>query len=431
MIIHVVEAGDTIELISARYSIPVERLIQENDITNPKDLVVGQTVVIVHPLLTYTVQAGDAIAQIAKKYDVSIMQLLRNNPYLADRNTLYPGETIVISYDSDKIRKIEISGYTYPFINRDTLRKTLPFLTYLTVFNYQYTWEGNIVDIDDGEVIKLAKEYGVAPMMLLSTLSERGVGSFEVATNMLNSVEVQERLIENVIRKLKEKGYYGLNIYLKYMRPENRTLVEEYVKRMSKRLKEEGFRLLLTITPRTYIEGIEMTYENMDYTVIGENADGVLFLSYDWAYSFGPPASGTPINIVREVIENITSVVPHEKVYLGFPLIGYDWQLPYIPGYTMARSITYDVAVELAALANVPIQYDEVSQAPYFLYTNEHGELHLVWFKDARSIDALSDLLPEYDLAGISVWNIMRYYAQMWFIINTKFMIEKIEELNK
>lgn len=430
MIIHVVKQGETLKSISEFYKISPERLILENGITNPDNLVIGQTIVIVYPLVTYTVQGGESLEDIAAKNNTSVGELLRNNPYLTDRELLYPGETIVISYDTKKELTTAISGYTYPFINKDTLKKTLPFLTYLTVLNYQYTSTGDIIDIDDAEIVQMAKANGVAPMMFLSTLTEKGIGSFDTAIKILNSPEIQEKLINNVMNMLKKKGYYGLNIFLKYLRSETKNLVEEYIRKLSNRLKAEGYRLILSITPQIDINGTEVIYNTIDYSTFSELADGILFLSYDWSYSLGPPGSNAPINIVKGILDKVTKSIPSDKLFFGFPVIGYDWLLPYIPGHTTGNAITNDLAIELAALANAEIQYSEIAEAPYFYYTNELNEFHIVWFKDARSIDANSDLVPDYDLQGLSIWNVMRFFAQMWFILNTKFKIDKVESAN-
>ena len=50
-----------------------------------------------------------------------------------------------------------------------------------------------------------------------------------------------------------------------------------------------------------------------------------------------------------------------------------------------------------------------------------------MWFVDARSIDALLDLVVEYDLQGTGIWNITVYNAQLWLIINSQFEIAKFE----
>jgi spore germination protein len=85
MIIHVVLPGETMESIANQYGVAVERLILDNDIPNPNNLIVGQSILIAYPTITYTVQEGDTLKGIADAYDISVMQILRNNPFLSER----------------------------------------------------------------------------------------------------------------------------------------------------------------------------------------------------------------------------------------------------------------------------------------------------------------------------------------------------------
>ncbi|MDF2845724.1 MAG: hypothetical protein K0R00_4150 [Herbinix sp.] len=135
MIIHVVQSGETIESIAALYGVSVELIFMVNGIAASGKLVPGQAIVIAFPETTYIVQNGDTLQDIADKNGVTILDLLRNNPLLADRQYIYAGETLIISYGK-KIRKVTTNGYASAYINRDTLRKTLPYLTYLSVLGY-------------------------------------------------------------------------------------------------------------------------------------------------------------------------------------------------------------------------------------------------------------------------------------------------------
>jgi spore germination protein len=359
-------------------------------------------------------------------YQVPLMQILRNNPFLSDRDSLYPGETITISYDTDKIGKLSIGGYVYSYVDRDILRKTLPFLTFLTVFDYRVDANGNLNDLDDQEVVDMAKEFGVLPMMLVSTLSEQGIGSAETAFAILNNPDVQDNMIDNIIATIKAKGYLGLNQYFQYIDTETKNQFESFIIKMSTRLRSEGLRFTITITPRVNIERTEVTYETIDYSTISQYVDAILLLSYDWGYSFGAPASAAPINIVREIINRVIQIAPSDKFVLGMPVIGYDWELPYVPGYTMANAITFDTAIQIAVDNGVPIQFNEVAASPYFYYNSVDGTLHNIWFKDARSIEKITGLVPEYGLQGLSIWNNMYFFTQMWFVINNLFDIEKV-----
>ena len=425
MIIHVVQPGETINSISEYYKIPVNRLILENGITNPDNLAVGQTIVIVQPEILYTVRPGDTLESIAAQYGISPMELLRNNPYLSDREFLYSGEVIVISYQTDKIRTIATSGYTFSYIDKSVLIKTLPFLSYLTIFNYRATSDGEIIASgDDTELIQLAKDYGVAPMMFVSTMEE-GVVSREVTYNILNDPSVQERLIYNALQILKTKGFYGINVYLENITFDNIDSIAEYLKKASPIFHSEGFRVVITMTPVTNIDTPNISFEKLDYSKLSDYVEGIIFSSYDWARSYSYPNSIFPVNVLRELLDYAVSIIPSEKIFLGVITLGYDWTLPYVPGATEAIAITYNSAVQIAADNNIPIQFNAAAQSPYFYYVDSDGDLHVVWFKDARSFDARVGLVAEYDLQGSSLWTIMRFDAQMWLIINTQYYIEK------
>ena len=52
MDIHVVRPGDTLYELAYQYGVPMSRLIQDNQLPDPSQLVVGQTLVIQYPRST-------------------------------------------------------------------------------------------------------------------------------------------------------------------------------------------------------------------------------------------------------------------------------------------------------------------------------------------------------------------------------------------
>ncbi|MDF2544760.1 MAG: Peptidoglycan-binding lysin domain protein [Herbinix sp.] len=428
MIIHVVQPGDTIDSVAIKYETSIDRLIIDNGILNPENLVVGQTIAIVQPEQTHIVQDGDTLLSIAQLYKVPVMQLLRNNPFLSNREYIYPGETIIISYN-EYIDSITTNGYAYPFINMDILKKSLPYLTYLTVFNYRASAEGTVVSLgDDTEIIRVAKEYGVAPILLLTTLSGRGESGMDIGLEILFNEVYQDIHIESILRTLKSKGYYGAHISFQYI---NRDFVQLYVNMLNKlanRLHEEGYPVFVTINPRLQIDVNRLTFEKVDYSGIGQEADGVTLMTYDWGYTYGPPVP-LSMYLASDYLNHVINYIPPEKISIGLSIIAYDWQLPYNIGVTRARALCMDTAITLAALMGEEILFDEASQSPYFMYTETQSGIpiqHIVWFKDARSIVAIMNLIPENGFRGVDIWNIMQYCAQMLYVINTQYRIEKI-----
>lgn len=423
MIIYEVQPGDTIYSIAEKYNIPAERLIIDNGLINPNKLVVGQSIVIVYPKQTYTIQEGDSLNSIASAYNISVKQLLRNNPMLSDRTYLYPGETLTIDYDLEKIGDISTNGYAYPYISKDLLRYVLPYLTYLTLFTYGLTLNGELIQIDDTEIIKMAREYKVAPLMLISTILNVGDFSTELTHIILNNKSIQEHLIQNIINNMKVKGYFGLYINFGFILEVDSPNYVDFIKELTESLVQEGFEICVALAPNI-VDQSGVIYKGHDYEGLGKIVTAVLLMTYDWGKALGPTTSVAPVNMMRQVFDYSITKIPPEITYIGIPTFGYDWTLQPIGGITIVHYLSNTSAINLAVEKKVIIQYDEVSQAPFYYYrdiTNNIG--HIVWFEDARSINAKLNLVTEYGFRGISILNIMEKFPQLWFTINTQYDI--------
>lgn len=426
MIIHVVQPGDTIYTIARQYNTSPQKIITDNELQNPNELVVGQTLVILVPEQVHIVQPGDTLENIAQRYGTTVVELLQYNPQITYADAIFPGDQITIKLAQEKRGPIHIIGYAYPNIDRTVLMKTLPYLTYLTLFTYGITPEGNLIGIEDEELIRIARDYGVAPLMLISTLTEEGTFSNELAHTILNDQDIQNNLIENVVRTMREKQYYGLDIDFEYVLPEDREKFVAFVQNMTDRLNQEGYNVLTALAPKISADQPGLLYEAHDYPALGEASNRVLLMTYEWGYTYGPPMAVSPVNRVREVLDYAVTEIPRDKIYMGIPNYGYDFILPYVQGVSRADSVSNVEAVQLAADVGAPIQYDEVSQAPYFIYYDNQGRQHQVWFEDARSIEAKLDLFSEYGFEGAGYWNVMRYFPQNWLVVSSLYDIAKL-----
>ncbi|HWT73407.1 MAG TPA: LysM peptidoglycan-binding domain-containing protein [Mobilitalea sp.] len=423
MIIHVVQSGETIDSIAEQYHVPVERLMVDNGIMYRKKLVPGQTIVIVFPEQTYTVKEGDTVSSIAEANGISLIQFLRNNPFLSERQYIYPGETLVISYNNHN-GKIATNGFANPFIDRNVLKKTLPYLTYLTIFGNRITDTADIEIVDDTELIEFAKAYGVAPIMFLTTLTTQGLGSQETSYKILYDPDLVDRFIENVLNLLNTKGYYGVNITFQFINQENIEIYNNLIIKLVNVVKSAGYYIYITLSPRPVYTLNETAFEEFDYSYIASLVDGILFMSFNFGYSFGPPEPIVSVQLMTDYSKFAVTIMPPEKLTIGLSVIGYDWKLPYVAGISKANSLSINSAIDLAADKEVVIQFDEVSQTPFYNYTESVLPIkHIVWFIDARTVNGTVKLITEHKFHGINIWNIMYYYSQQWLVINSQYEI--------
>ena len=423
MVIHVVRSGDSIYSIAQEYGVPVSQILNDNQLVDPARLAVGQTIVIRFPRQVHTVQEGQSLSSIAGQYGLTVRQLQRNNPILEGETTIYPGQTLVISYRQEKLGTVSVNGYAYPFIDKPLLRETLPFLTFMTPFTYGITEDGDLVDLNDEELIAMAKESGVAPLMHLSTLTKEGGFSNELASLVLNNAEIQNKLIENIVTTIQAKGYRGLDVDFEFVFPQDAGPYAAFIRNLARTLNPSGLPVIVALAPKTSATQPGLLYEGHDYAALGAAANEVLLMTYEWGYAYGPPMAVAPLPNVRAVVEYALTEIPAGKIWLGIPNYGYDWPLPFVQGQTRATSLSNRYAVQLALRYNAEIQFDVRAQAPWFRYRDERGQNHEVWFEDARSIQAKLALIPEFGLRGAGYWNLMRPFPQNWIVLDSLYNI--------
>ena len=145
MDIHVVQPGDTLYRLARQYGVSMDRLLHDNQLPDPSQLVVGQTIVIRYPTLTYTVKEGDTLWSIAQANASTVRALLRNNPNLQGKDLIYPGQMLVIQYQDRPQASLTVNSYSYPWIDRSLLTATLPNLSQLTIFAHRFTSDGTLL----------------------------------------------------------------------------------------------------------------------------------------------------------------------------------------------------------------------------------------------------------------------------------------------
>ncbi len=429
MIIYTVKNGDNVYRIARRFGTTSQRIIADNDLQDPSELAVGQKLVILQPRTVYTVKEGDTLYSVAQMFSVPVNQILRNNPSLEGSDTLRTGQELIISLPEQTYGNIDVNAYAYTGIDPTTLQRTLPYLTYLTIFSYGIGENGQLIDIDDEDIIETARRSGVAPIMMLSTLTEDGTFSSERAAMVLSSEEIQNNLISEILQTIETKRYEGVDVDFEYVEGEYAQAYADFLERLRQALSGQGHKLFVALAPKTSSDMPGLLYEGHDYAALGNAADKALLMTYEWGYTYGEPQAVSPINKVREVIEYGVSEIPRGKILLGVPNYGYDWPLPYVQGETMAESLSNNEAVERAKENKAEIQYDQAAQAPFYTYyVRENGApiQHIVWFEDASSVDAMLKLINEYGLSGMSVWNIMRYFPSLWTVLNSLYRINKV-----
>ncbi|MFT4146229.1 MAG: LysM peptidoglycan-binding domain-containing protein [Mobilitalea sp.] len=412
MIIHVVKSGETILSIADYYGVSVNKLRIYNNLTDEDSLVIGEALIILIPETTYIVKEGDTLEQIAESFSTTVIELLRYNPELTDREFLYAGDEIVIRFRGQKGHTIATNGFAYPFIETKTLQMTLPYLTYLTIYSYTVSATGELNNIDDEELIKLAKAYGTEPLMMVVPASKNPEEAMDVVHSIISSIENEDRLISQILHRLKTKGYSGVIFHTPYIHPRYRENYHRHALKMLDSINSAGYKVMDTF---------ENPIFGFDYKFMTGGLSGITLIVYEFGYSEGASLGTLCADNYRRTIADFTKMVPSDMVSFGLPMHGYIYQLPFIPGSTQGKAISYKAALELAAQNDAQIIYDPLTNAVSFYFCS--GDEFLVRFWDARSYDEFLKLVPEFNLYGIGSWNIMQWFPQFWMSTAVQYSI--------
>lgn len=375
----------------------------------------------------YIVKPDDTLEKISAEQGISADTIIYNNqlesPYLlaiGQALLLTKGETAPIK------RALSSGGYAYTYIKPDVLSQTLPYLSNLYVFSYGFTPEGSLVypQNDDTFMIEMANASHTAPILTLTPFGEDGKFNNYLVSQAANNMEVQQRLIAQLLTVIQQKGYRGVDIDFEYILPEDRVPYAQFVANVREAVNALGYPVSVALAPKTSDEQKGVLYEGVDYGLLGEAADSVFLMTYEWGYTYGPPMAVAPLNEVRRVVEYALTRIPAEKISLGIPNYGYDWALPFEQGVSKATTIGNVQAAQIAAQNQAVIQFDDTAQSPYFHYIKD-GVEHEVWFEDVRSLQAKFNLVKEYSLHGAGYWQIMRLFRANWLLLADTFWIRQ------
>ena len=371
-----------------------------------------------------TIQPGDSLYKIGKTYGVTVDQLVAANG-IDPNKYLVIGDSLIVPSPEEKWGPLIVNGYAYPFIDREVLKKTLPYLTYLSVFSYGVDDEGGLVSpqVNDDEVVAMAIAAGVAPVLVLTTVDESGGFNSQRAVNLLESAPNRQRLAEELKAVVQAKGYRGVDVDMEYIPAELKQSYTDLVAYLREQLAP--LPVFVALAPKSSRDQRGLLYEAHDYQGMGGAATNTLVMTYEWGHTYGPPMAVAPINQVERVLNYAVSEIPPQKILMGFPNYGYDWLLPYEQGRP-ARSIGNYEAVALARKYGAEIQFDDTAESPWFRYYDRRGRQHEVWYEDARSYLAKLTLLQELGLGGVSIWNIMRFFQPLYTLLDGYFEIVKV-----
>ncbi len=223
-----------------------------------------------------------------------------------------------------------------------------------------------------------------------------------------------ELLAENVVRD----GFDGLDVDYEGMLDRDRSKgVREkfsaFVRLLAREMRARDKILSVTVHAKVSSPGHWFTL-NQDWETIGEVADEVRIMCYDYWWRENSAGPHAPLGWIEKVIDLAFAKMPREKVIIGLNCHSRDW------AGRSHRQLRAAEVKELQSKYRKKWGYGRELTSPYllgripsFTYT-EGGVDHLVWGVNTKSLVEKARMVKSKGAAGICLWALGGESPRLW-----------------
>lgn len=286
--------------------------------------------------------------------------------------------------------------------------------------------KGNLRSLASSQYVNYAHQSGIEVWALLRDF-DGGISSYEESYRLLSSTSHRERLINQLMAEVLQKGIDGINVDFEKISEECGEHYIQFIRELSVKCRQNEIVLSVdNYSPKSY---------NAHYCLEeqGEVADYVIIMGYDEHYAgsaeSGPVASPA---FVKEGIEATLAKVPKERVINAVPFYTRLWkevpkseqQLKKEEGteaaeYTMrvsSEAYGMDEAQMVIDSAGAKVKKDKDVGMNYAQW-KANGATYKIWLEDLDALEGKLQLMKEYELAGVSAWRLGFETDKAWDLI--------------
>lgn len=288
----------------------------------------------------------------------------------------------------------------------------------ISPFWYSTNESGQLYGNRNDELVVIAHENNI-----LVIPSVHNIGNFDVVVDILSNPQLRSRHVQSIVDEVLARNYDGIDIDYESLDASMRADFSAFIRELANVLHQHDKLLSVAVHAKDQDFGGLGGFQ--DWSVIGQYADRVRIMTYDYHWRGGGPGPVAPLYWVEAVAEYAVSVVDPSKIFIGIPFYGYDW-----PPQGNARGLPWgdieDLIEEEGLTVNLMQRNSEgrVDES-WFRYQSPQG-MREVWFMTDRGLESKLDLVQNMDLAGIAIWQIGYEKPEYWNVIRRKLVQDPV-----
>lgn len=337
----------------------------------------------------------------------------------------------------------------YGFLPYWNLKKVTiqPELTHLAYFSLTLGADGSLLTRENQYVEPGYGGLQSDALLDLSNQVQANNGSVEIVISQFNGDDIvafltnkaaQEKFMQSLDGVILAYPVSGINIDIEYAGTNSMSLQDdlaEFMKDLRTHLNSRYDSIQLSID---MYAGASQNTSIWDIKAIAPHVDYIIVMAYDFHRKSSPQAGPVaPLfggkdlwdSDINQHLQEFLTMVPAEKILLGIPFYGYEWQTTdrnpqshtFPDTGSTAQIDRVKKLLEQKDELQVQEGWNEEALSPYLSYV-ENEETYVLYYENSRSISYKLDYVNQLDLGGVAIWA-LGYEGdsrELWDVINRK-----------
>lgn len=278
-------------------------------------------------------------------------------------------------------------------------------------FHFENT-DGDLVALGSADYVNTCHEWDVEVWAMFSNEFVNFDG--EMTNEILRSRSKRQHVLDQLDYYIDAYGVDGINLDFEMINEAGADNYIQFVRELSELCREKE----IIFSVDNYVPVYWMHYNHKEEGVF---ADYVVMMGYDEHHT-GSQVAGSvaSMGFVRDGLDDLTSMVPKEKVINAIPLFTRVWATDE-NGYVESFNAGMTEAAGYLEAKGVTPWYDEASGQNYGEYVSDNdGRRYQIWLEDEDSLRTRLQMINDYDIAGVATWCIgWEKGPEIWDIIDS------------
>jgi cellulose synthase/poly-beta-1,6-N-acetylglucosamine synthase-like glycosyltransferase/peptidoglycan/xylan/chitin deacetylase (PgdA/CDA1 family)/spore germination protein YaaH len=258
-----------------------------------------------------------------------------------------------------------------------------------------------VLDFDAKALDLIHKEKPGMPILPLVQNYKNEIWNPQILARAVATESSRRKLIDALTKTVEDNKFAGLTIDLEEVPPKSQNNLFDFMKALYETFHARGLLVAQTVP-----------FDNPDwnYKAYADFSDYLMLMAYDEHWESGQAGAISSQNWFEQILAKRMKELDPQKTIVCIGNYGYDWSNK----EKEATESSFQESVLSARDSEAKINFDPVSQNPYFSYDEDDGSHHTVWFLDAVTAFNQIQASEKFKPFGFALWRLGSEDPSLW-----------------